>query len=129
MFVGLNPSKGHFPSGADRMFYRLLRSRDFSNAHLTDAVKVKATAREVAMVFADAELMRLSRGYLSEEVEILRPRLIVALGKKAYTLVRRWLPEFPSERVKLVHHYSWAYRWRRKRQFGQEMNRIRDSLG
>jgi hypothetical protein len=42
---------GHFPSKADRFFYEQLRSHGFSKAHLTDVVKVKATAHETLTIF------------------------------------------------------------------------------
>lgn len=129
MFVGLNPSGGgHFPSRADRGFYNQLRSRGFTNAHLTDVVKVKATGREVSAVLQNKALMHLNRRYICEEVEILRPHLVVALGRKTHSLLRQWLPEVPGERVILLHHYSWAYRYRHERRFAQEMGKIRRLL-
>jgi hypothetical protein len=58
--------------------------------------------------------MQLNRGYIREEVKVLRPRLVVALGRKTHDLLRQWRPEVPDGRLIWIPHYSWAYRYRRE---------------
>jgi hypothetical protein len=125
MFVGPNPSTGHFGSRADHFFYKNLADNGFQNAHLTDAFKMRATAEEVPINQQDSLLSGLNRGYIQEEVTIIQPRLLVALSENTYDLLSDWLPEMYRERLVRIPHYSWAHRYRKEDRFAQAMNDVR----
>jgi hypothetical protein len=82
LFVGLNPSLGHFPDSPCRRFYTHLKRQGFAKAHLTDVIKERAAGRTVDTITQDAERIRRHRRYLLAEIAILRPRLIVAMGSR-----------------------------------------------
>lgn len=104
MFVGLNPSMGRFASDADRRFYAQLKRRGFGRAHLTDVIKERAVARDVEEIERDTERMERYRRYIQEEIDIIRPRLIIAMGHRACRILRDWLgSEAP---VRCIPHYS-----------------------
>jgi len=76
----------------------------FANAHLTDILKVKATGKGTQPLLRDAELMAAHRSYLLREVRILRPRLVVGMGERAYEILTQWLKDDPP--VCRMPHYS-----------------------
>ena len=104
MFVGLNPSTGRFGKDADRRLYAQLRRMGFGRAHLTDVIKERAVGRDVDKIERDATRMERYRQYLREEVDIIRPRLIVAMGHRAYRFVADWLGS--EARVRRIPHYA-----------------------
>ena len=127
LFVGLNPSTGpgHFPSPADQIFYSCLAKNGFCNAHITDIYKIRATGQKLPEIQRNNCLLRLNRNYLLDEVNILQPRLVVALGEASHHMLRKWLSGINKEQLLRVPHYSWAYRWGKKARFSKEMNDVR----
>jgi uracil-DNA glycosylase len=125
MFVGLNPSTGRFPSPADRSFYRALATCGFERAHLTDAIKERATGAALGALRDDPERMRTHRRYLRAEAKIIAPRLIVAVGQRAKRIVDEWLPG--DRRVlEAVPHFAQRFASpKTRRRFTAEMKRIR----
>lgn len=112
MFVGLNPSAGSRrprPKPTDAFFYATLRKYRLQDAHLTDAFKVRAGAWELPALMADETIARLNRSYLLEEVRIVRPRAVVAMGWKAFHLLREWRV-VPEEILVRAVHPAWG-RW------------------
>src|SRR5438093_5229850 len=104
MFVGLNPSTGRFAGDADRRFYAQLKRKGFGRAHLTDAIKERAVGRDVEKIERDPARMERYRRYLREEIDIIRPRLIVAMGHRAHRILRDWLGS--DAPVRPIPHYS-----------------------
>ena len=104
MFVGLNPRTGRFAGDADRRFYAQLKQKELGRAYLTDLIKERAVGRDVEKIEHDAERMARYRRYLREEIDIVRPRLIVAMGRGAHRILRDWLE--PDPRVRRIPHYS-----------------------
>lgn len=104
MFVGLNPSTGRFPTDADRILYARLKANGFARAHLTDVIKGRAIGRDVDKIERDAARMERYRRYLRREVDITRPRLIVAMGKRAHPFVTEWLGS--QAPVRRIPHYA-----------------------
>lgn len=96
-FVGPNPSTGRFPQRSDRFLYDHLRAYGFADAHITDCIKYHLSNKEVealrrsGALKSDGALLRSQEGYLFEEIEILRPRLLVAMGDLAYEILTGWL--------------------------------------
>lgn len=127
IFVGLNPSTGTFPNRADKLLYHHLAMNGFADAHLTDAMKYHTPNTDVPAILADGAMTDLHQKWLAEEVQIIQPRLIVALGlTKTYDLLRRWLPV--DGRVRAVPHSAWAKRWGQEARFAEAMAAIRAEL-
>lgn len=127
-FVGLNPSAGRgtpFPSKADQLLYRSLAAHGFADAHLTDAVKAKATGKGIQVILADDEQRQQHRTWFLEEVRIIQPRLVVALAREVESLLRDWIAGIP---LAYVPHYSWAKRWGKEARFTDAMAAIRGEL-
>jgi uracil-DNA glycosylase len=103
MFVGLNPSTGRFGSPADRFFYAQLRRNGFRNAHLTDVIKERAQGRDVPKIERNPTRMRRYCRYLLAEIRIIRPRLVVGMGKQAYDLLVKCLGRHA---VRHIPHYA-----------------------
>lgn len=124
MFIGLNPSTGRFPSDADQFLYAQLKRKGFARAHLTDVIKERAVGRDVAKIEGDAERMERYRRYLRAEVDIIRPRLIVAMGHRAHRFVADW---FGSEGlVRRIPHYAARFPSpATRRRFATEIAKIR----
>jgi len=138
-FVGLSPSYHAFPTkypnlieGAKttalkciRIFYKVLKDVGFKNAHLTDVMKVRAEGEEqVETYFQDQALLNRNLEYLSREFEIIQPRLIVALGRRAKEILRQ---KFPRMRIHMITHYS-RLRFRKydEQRFRDEMKDVKE---
>lgn len=126
MFVGLNPSTGNFPSKADRLFYDSLSQNGLSDAHITDLLKIRLDGESVQETFAIPELVQSHKAWLMEEVRLLEPHIIVALGHKTLKVLTTWLPEDFRSRIVKIHHYSWAQRWKKNDVFAHDIASIRN---
>jgi len=127
MFVGLNPSMGTFPPKADDfLLYRSLSHAGLYDAHITDLLKIRLNGKLVKESFANSDLVRLHKAWMNEEVRLLDPYLIVALGDKTFRILRKWLPEHFHSRIEKIHHYSWAHRYKKEHVFALDVARMRD---
>lgn len=131
LFVGVNPSCGHFPSRADRFLYTQLEAHGFWDAHLTDAIKCRGTREEAKAWLSDDEhhhFVQRQLAYLQEEVAILWPRLVVPMGDDCAKLLRQRCPKLTHLLPeKPLPHYSWAVRYRQEEYFRAEMGRVRQT--
>lgn len=126
MFVALNPSYGsRFPSPADHFFYRELDSHSLGNAHLTDAVKSRERKKDMPEVKGDTSYMSRQRLYLQWEMDILQPRLIVAVGEDALKILNGWFPADNRVRLEPLPHYAWAQRYGHQDVFRRELCKLR----
>lgn len=119
MFVGLNPSTGHFPGDTGKFLYEQLKSHDFQSAHLTDLIKLRGTGKEAGAWYNalknrrykdddEHRLLDLQESYLRQELEILKPKLVVAfgIGKGRAALIRRILGQVTPVEVREIHHFA-----------------------
>ena len=113
MFVGLAPSTGYFPTEADRSsnparrLYAQLKRNGFGRAHLTDVIKERAVGRDVGEIERDKARMERYRRYFRREIEIVQPRLIVAMGHRTDRILRGWRGRLGTEAPVLrIPHYS-----------------------
>jgi hypothetical protein len=128
IFIGLNPSTGHFPSRADCLFYGYLGRKKlrFHHAHITDLYKIRASASGITDDMRNGNFSeRLNRKYLLKEIDILKPRLVVALGKRAFEILKKWIPKHPQWSLDRIRHYSWAKRYGHDGELLDDMMRIR----
>ena len=102
MFVSFRPSTaarswGEFPNPGSisfenvRYYYSCLKEYGFENAHLTDILKCQ---KPVNAKVTPLELRNCVTKFLSKEIEIVKPDLIVTLGRRASDLmscIQVWL--------------------------------------
>ena len=137
MFVGINPSTGHSFSKNDDFYYAELAKNGFANAHLTDVVKERATATEREVLLDDPATMRRHQGYFMDEIDIVRPRMIIPVGQRAARVLSLWLPgddrlwlPHPTDKRRRVPHYSAQITTAAtRREFGMSMVKVRTSYG
>ena len=100
MFVCQRPSTrgGKIPSTLDLRFYKLLEKYGLENAHLTDLVKCRGLAGKIS-----EEKIDNCFPYLEEEIEILKPKLIVAVGNYVRRELNKKVQGIAIERIP---HYA-----------------------
>lgn len=123
-FVAEKPSTGGFPSRHDELFYTTLRANGFENAHLTDVSK------EIGPGDADITPAERRRNvsYFERELEILDPKLLVAVGQKAENELE-WMDATDDVETVRINHYSWAGRWGKEERFEQQVEEVADLAG
>lgn len=125
MFVGQRPStgKGGTSKRAGGGFYDLLVDHGFANAHVTDLVKEGMKAG-----IPSHDQVEWHWPFFLEELQIIRPTVIVALGTWVHSTLQDRLPYLlPIERVT---HYSYRYGNRRQleERLRAELARIRKKI-
>lgn len=125
IFLSVNPSTGTFPSEADKRYYDELAKNGFANAHLTDVFKQRS--KDWKELDADADTKREARRFLLAEIDIIKPRLIVLVGKKYEKLYSGMLRGVKVDTV-AIDHYAFRYGSERelKRRLGREIRRVKD---
>ncbi len=105
MFVSLRPSTrgGELPSPKLESFYKLLEKEGFENAHMTDLVKCRGPVGNIP----DYHFQNCIP-HLLEEIEILEPKMIVAVGKEAQKKLKE-----NEIQCRFIPHY--AYRFKKRR--------------
>ena len=118
MFVCQRPSTqiGIFPRGQSSLFYKLLKEYGFGNAHLTDLIKCRGLVREGIEGQLDNCLP-----HLMAEIEALQPRLIVAVGDKAFDILQEL---GLSMRIEKITHYG--YRKITEERLRRDLERIKE---
>jgi len=114
IFICPRPSTGSFDDPASKLFYQLLRKHDFSNAHITDMVKCRSKAGKVS-----EKERKNCVNFLMKEVEILRPRTIVAVGNDVYNELKGRFHDI----IKVL-HYSAAFRWNKAEILEEQLEEI-----
>jgi hypothetical protein len=120
IFVCQRPSTqgGKFKEHRDTLeFYKLLKKYGFQEAHITDLVKCKSSAGEIK----DEEIENCFP-FLEEEIRILKPKLIVAVGEKVHEVLKK--KEIKDIRLKKIMHYSYAFRYKKEKKLEEEFNEL-----
>lgn len=122
-FVGDQPSTSQWsPTHQNRRaFYGLLTKLGITNAHLTDLYKRRgpASTLKYGMPSDFPEHLALFR----DEMEIIRPTRIIALGKDAYDLLWINLPEIRL-RLHQIWHFAYAVRYGRISQWERQLKAV-----
>ncbi|MEK7656119.1 MAG: uracil-DNA glycosylase family protein [Elusimicrobiota bacterium] len=103
MFVGERPSTGNFGGPSDSLLYSLLEKHGVADAHLTDVIKTRG---KVGEPYPD---MYGHREVFDRELDILKPRMIIAFGQKVHDLLRFCLAEKRTP-IRTIWHYSYTRR-------------------
>lgn len=111
IIVALNPSYGRFPSRGVEFLYKCMKDYGFENAHLTDIIKHRLTGSECRKLKENrrlfSQILEKNVGWLKREVAILGGSVqIVAIGKEAYDILRRYFKENVVDIW--LPHYSWV---------------------
>src|SRR5579862_8842812 len=102
-------AKGELSGPAKSLLYPFLKEIGAGDWHLTVVIKTPAgVGQPYPKDIAD------HRRFFDREIEIVRPRLIVAFGQKVYDLLQFSLAG-SGIKIQQVWHYSYAGRWPGKR--------------
>jgi hypothetical protein len=103
MFVGIRPStgKGGLAPQALGYFYRLMIEYGFSQAHVTDVVK-----EQMETGLPSPEQVERNWPFFLEELRIVEPKHVVALGGWVFDTLRRRLDSPVPIRIT---HYSYRF--------------------
>lgn len=91
--AGLNPSKGRprpGPRASDLFFYRCLHAERLENVHVTDIIKIRSTGIDVPLLLFDPAISQLHRRYFERELRIVRPAVMVVMGRLTLDVLRGW---------------------------------------
>ena len=117
IFIGLNPATANFPSWHDEQYYGNLKRSKFQNAHLTDLFKTRATNKKVKDEISSWDRKEAS-DILKSEIDVIKPRIIVLLGKRVAEIYNQMFPGGIVGKNKietlLTRHYSFRYGTRKK---------------
>jgi hypothetical protein len=123
MFVDERPSTGTFGGFADSLLYTLLERYGAANAHLTDVIKSRGKVKEPY-----PEDIEPHRRIFDREIEIVKPRLIIASGQKVYNLLLFSLA-LTGIKIQHVWHYSCTrYRGENPVIFGEQIRQALSEL-
>jgi uracil-DNA glycosylase len=106
--VGLNPSTGTFPSKKDERLYKLLKEKELANIHITDFIKVRAKNSEIPNRLEDKYLIKKQVEFLRQEIEILKPKIIIPMGSKCEELIKVYVK--PTCRIISIWHYGYRFK-------------------
>ena len=101
MFVAERPSTrgGKIPDNLDIEFFKLLRKFNLQDSHLTDLIKCRGTVKEAKCREEWNRRVENCLPFLLGEIEIIKPDVIVAVGRRVYKELRR----------RGLTHYSYAF--------------------
>lgn len=120
VFVCQRPSTrgGRIPNKWDLKFYGLLKEYGFGSAHITDLIKCRGLAGKTS-----ARRIRNCFPYLKKEIEILKPRLILAVGGMVYRVSSERISELSpwSKNLEKITHYSYAFRYNKAEKLKKEL--------
>jgi hypothetical protein len=125
VFVCERPSMrgGRAPDEWDLQFYSFLKKYGFGNAHITDLVKCRGLARAKEEI---SDYVENCLPFLKEEIEILKPKLLVAVGKVAYKVLNnRIKPQYPNLKIERITHYSYAFRYNKPAKIESDFEKLK----
>jgi hypothetical protein len=121
--VGDQPSTHPWPPEHPnrKAFYSTLRKAGLANAHLTDLYKKRGVSNSLERELPHDFQIHLN--LFRKEIEILQPKLIVALGQLAQKLLiqnlKEWQPAIPR-----IWHFSYVVRAGKESQYEANMRAI-----
>ncbi len=119
-FIGSNPSKNSSKDPHNvNFFFEQLKANKFENAHLTDLVKIRAGNAEAEEVIK--KNLKKQKKYLDKEIEILKPKLIVVMGRRC----ERFIKGLGYKNCCFITHYSAIFY---RERFKKEMKDVRKTI-
>jgi uracil-DNA glycosylase family 4 len=90
-----NPRNNFFISWTDKDWVEILNENGFGGCYVTDIVKVCSKARR-----PKKDEIQKFKSTLLQEIETIKPELIVAIGKSAFNILQKYFcEEISSDRV------------------------------
>ena len=125
IFLAINPSTGVFPSWADEQYYRQLKKQKFTNAHLTDVFKQRAKSwKELAK---NKKIKYEAKIFLLEEIKIIKPKLIVLVGKGYKEFYEEILRGINVKKFPIMHYaFRYGTKKRLRAKIRREIEKVRD---
>src|SRR5205085_2177720 len=108
--VGDQPSLSEWPESDPnrRVFYDTLAEVGLTNAHITDLVKRRGASSELHYRGLPPDFAE-HLAFFREEVALLQPVRIIAMGRTTEKLIREHLPELRSQ-LRYVWHFAYVNR-------------------
>jgi len=126
ILLGLNPSSGNFPSKQDKKLYNLLKEKGFEYIHITDFIKIRAKNKHVSELITNEELMKKQANFFSDEILIIKPKIIIAMGNRCLNLLKQYFPKIDSLcKVFQIKHYGYRFDTQEKL-FNEISNQLED---
>ena len=121
--VGDRPSTDEWPAEHPnrRAFYDTLKKLGLQNAHLTDLYKKRGFSGSLESVLPDDFPHHVN--FFQKEIEILRPKLIVALGQLAQRLLIQNVTVW-NKTVPRIWHFSHVVREGKELRYESNMREI-----
>jgi len=123
-FIGSNPSKNPSKNSSSvDFFFKELKLNKFKNAHLTDLVKIRTKNTEADKIIE--KNLKKQKRYLDEEIEILKPKMIVVMGRRC----KKFIEGLRYKNCHFIIHYIIHYSANRfpnyKKKFIKEMRDVK----
>jgi len=113
ILLGLNPSSGTFPSEKDKLLYQLLKEKGLEFIHITDLIKIRVKNKKVIELITNEDLMRNQINFFSDELSIIKPKIIITMGSQCENLLKQYFPRIDSiYTIFRIKHYSFRYQKR-----------------
>jgi len=104
--VGIFNNQSNFnTTKADDLFNKYKKRYGLDNCYTTDFVKCGIPNGK-----PDSEKAENCSRYLKKEIEIVEPKVIVAVGRVTYKLLGKYIYDIKIP-IKRIYHYSYIYRW------------------
>jgi uracil-DNA glycosylase len=105
MIIGDQPSTSPWSKAnpGRRLFYGTLLQLGLEDSHITDVYKNRGKSGELER-YVPADLQEHIE-ILKREIDIVRPKQIAALGRRAETLLHRHLPDLSPKAI-YIQHFS-----------------------
>jgi len=111
ILLGLNPSSGIFPSQKDKLLYDLLKKKGLEFIHITDFIKVRAKNKHVIDLIVNKELMEKQANFFSDEMNIIKPKMIITMGHQCDNLLKQYFPKIENiYKVSMIKHYGYRFK-------------------
>lgn len=93
-----NPRNNFFISNTDKLFVQILTKYGFGGSYITDIVKTCASVGDLM-----PDEVEKFKPILLKEIEILKPRLVVAVGRRAFDVMNSIKSKVPLYEKSLGH--------------------------
>ena len=126
IFVAINPNFGAYPSKEDLFYYKNLKRQGFANAHLTDLFKIKRKNESAQGLLKDKTLLQEAKKYLAQELKIVRPKLVVGVGKSYKKVYGAVFNELKIPKYEIIPHYAPQFNNQtKKKNFRKALRKVR----
>jgi len=136
VFVGLQPSENllnnphlRFLSNfnitkCDKEFQRQLVKFGVGGSYITDIVKLQKPAKSN---LANEEI-NFFIPFLRKELEILKPRIVIALGDQAYNILADYKRKLGIHKLEKIYHPARVFRFKKYKEWDNQFKELADNF-